>query len=149
MRSGFGSVQVGTTATLPLQITNTSAAAVPFNSITASNANYTAAGDCPTPGNSLAPATSCTLQVAFTPTKPGIRTGTLSLNTSLTSLPLAAALTGIGAQSQLQISPASLSFGNIALGASSTLTLTLANTGTASINSLALAISGVSRLLAQ
>ncbi|HMH15657.1 MAG TPA: choice-of-anchor D domain-containing protein, partial [Edaphobacter sp.] len=76
------------------------------------------------------------------PAQPGTRTGTLSLNTSLTSLPLTAALTGIGAQSQLQISPSSLNFGSVTVGTSATLPLTLANTGTASLNSLALGISG-------
>ncbi len=137
----FGTVLVGSTSTLPIQITNVSATPAIFNGIAATG-DYATSGTCPTPGNVLAPSANCTIQIAFTPTQPGTRTGTLSLNTSLTSLPLTAALTGIGAQSQLQISPASLSFGNIALGASSTLTLTLANTGTASINSLALAISG-------
>ena len=137
----FGSVLVGSTSTLPIQITNVSTTPAIFNAVTATG-DYAATGTCPTPGNVLAPSATCTIQIAFTPTQPGTRTGTLSLNTSLTSLPLTAALTGIGAQSQLHITPTSLSFGTIALGSSSTLALTLTNTGTASINNLALAISG-------
>jgi trimeric autotransporter adhesin len=137
----FGTILVGSTSTLPIQITNVSAAPAVFNGILATG-DYTTSGTCPTPGNVLAPSANCTIQIAFTPTQPGTRTGTLSVNTSLTTLPLTAALTGIGAQSQLQINPASLTFGDIVLGTSSTLTLTLANSGTASINSLALAISG-------
>jgi hypothetical protein len=51
-------------------------------------------------------------------------------------------LTGIGIQSHLQISPGGLSFGLIAVGASSSQPLTLANTGTAPITGIALAVSG-------
>ncbi len=137
----FGSVLVGSTSTLPIQITNVSPTPAILNSITATG-DYAATGTCPTPGNVLAPAATCTIQIAFTPTQPSTRTGTLSLNTSLTALPLTASLTGIGTQSQLQIAPASLNFGTIAIGSSDTLTLTLSNTGTAPINNLASAISG-------
>jgi len=137
----FGSVLVGSASTLPIQITNVSTTPAIFNAITTTG-DYTFTGTCPSPGNVLAPSATCTIQIAFTPAQPGTRTGTLSLNTSLTSLPLTAALTGIGAQSQLQISPSSLNFGSVTVGTSATLPLTLANTGTASLNSLALGISG-------
>jgi trimeric autotransporter adhesin len=137
----FGSVLVGSTSTLPIQITNVSTTPAIFNSITATG-DYAATGTCPTPGNVLAPSATCTIQIAFNPTVPGTRTGTLSLNTSLTSLPLTAALTGIGTQSQLQIAPASLNFGAITVGSEATLTLTLSNTGTAPIHNLVTVISG-------
>src|SRR5207245_2177928 len=109
---------------LPLQITNTGTTPATFNSITATG-DYTATGTCPTPGNSLAPAASCTEQITFTPTQTGTRTGAIATATSLSTLPINAQLTGIGVQSHLDITPSALSFGSIAIGASANLTLTL------------------------
>jgi hypothetical protein len=137
----FGTIQVGSSTTLPLQVTNTSITAATFNAITATG-DYAVTGDCPTRGNTLAPTTSCTLQVTFSPTQSGTRTGTLNIATSLSTLPLAVPLTGIGIQSHLQITPGSLNFGSIAVGASANLSLTLANTGTAPLTSLAFNITG-------
>ncbi len=137
----FGTVLLGNNGLLPLTVTNTSNAAATFNGVTATG-DYTASlGGCPTSGNTLPPASSCTLQVTFTPTQTGTRTGSLLLSTSASTLPLTAALTGIGAQSHLQITPATLNFGSIAVGASAILTFTLSNTGNAPIYNLALATS--------
>jgi len=136
----FGSVQLGSTSTLPLQITNTSATAVTFNALTLTG-DYAATGDCPI-NNTLAPTTTCTEQIAFTPTQTGTRTGTVAISTSLSTLPINVPLTGIGIQSHLQITPSALNFGSIAVGASSNQTLTLANTGTATVNNLTLTIAG-------
>ncbi len=137
----FGSVQLGASATLPLQITNTSLTAATFNGITTSG-DYTATGTCPTPNNTLATNTSCTEQITFTPTQTGTRTGTLAISTSLSTLPINAPLTGIGTQSHLTLTPTTLNFGSIALGASANLTLTLANTGSAAITNLTLTPTG-------
>jgi trimeric autotransporter adhesin len=133
----FGSVQLGTTSTLPLQITNTSTAPVTFNNI-ATTGDYAPAGNCPTPGNTLAPNTTCTEQITFTPTQTGTRPGSVAVSTSLSSLPITAPLTGIGIQSHLQITPSALNFGSIAIGASANLALTLSNLGTAPVTNLAL-----------
>jgi hypothetical protein len=137
----YGSVQLGATSTLSLQITNTSTTPATFNSITTTG-DYTAAGACPTPGNTLAPATSCTEQITFTPSVTGPRTGTVAIATSLSSLPINVPLTGIGIQSHLVITPSVVSFGSIAVAASANQTVTLTNTGTASVNNLALTITG-------
>ncbi|MEI9980399.1 MAG: choice-of-anchor D domain-containing protein [Edaphobacter sp.] len=134
---GFGAVQLGATTTLPIQITNTSPTAATFNSITTTG-DYAVTGNCPAANNTLAANTSCTEQIAFTPTQTGPRTGTLAIATSLSTLPINAPLTGTGTQSQLTVTPTTLNFGSIALGASAALTLTLANTGTATITSLTL-----------
>ena len=142
----FGEVQVGTTATLPLQITNTSPSPALFRSISTDNRNYTVAGDCPAPnpdaGAGLPPASSCTLQVSFTPSATGVFPGDVILATSLSPLGLQAALTGVGIQSTLIATPASLNFGSLAVGASANLTLTLANTGSAPISNLAFNLTG-------
>jgi hypothetical protein len=137
----FGTVLVGNNGLLPLTITNTSTTAATFNSVSATGDYAASLGGCPTSGNTLTSASSCTVQITFAPTQTGTRTGILSLSTSISTLPLTATLTGIGAQSHLQITPATLNFGSIAVGASAILTFTLSNTGNAPINNLALATS--------
>jgi hypothetical protein len=137
----FGQVLVGGSATLPLKVTNGSPTAATFSSITASG-DYTVTGDCPAAGAQMISSASCTLQVVFKPVQTGTRTGAVSISTSLTSLPLVATLTGTGAQSHLQATPSNLAFTNIAVGAAASLTLSLANTRTAPVNQLALAIAG-------
>ncbi|HEV2710567.1 MAG TPA: choice-of-anchor D domain-containing protein [Edaphobacter sp.] len=137
----FGPLLVGSTSILSIQVTNTSAAPTIFNGITVTG-DYALSGSCPTPGGSLALATSCTLKAEFTPTQSGTRTATIKVASSLSTLPLTIPLTGIGAQSHLQARPASLDFGNLSLGASADLTLTLSNSGSAPITKLALAIIG-------
>jgi Beta-propeller repeat. len=137
----FGQVLVGSSATLPLKVTNGSPTAAIFSSITVSG-DYALTGDCPAAGAQFASSASCILQVTFKPAQTGVRTGAISIATSLTSLPLVANLTGTGAQSHLQTAPSSLAFANIAVGASASLTLSLANTGTAPVNQLSLSVTG-------
>jgi hypothetical protein len=137
----FGSLPVGSSATLPLQVTNNGSVSTLFNSITATG-DYTTAGTCPAPGQPLAANTSCTVQVTFKPSAVDLRNGTLSIATNSSTLPLTAPLTGIGVQSQLQIIPAALSFGSILVEAQASLNLTLSNPGTAPVTNLSLTIAG-------
>jgi len=58
------------------------------------------------------------------------------------TLPLVVALTGVGVQSHMQILPANLSFGSIAVNSPASLSLTLSNNGTAPITGVALAATG-------
>jgi len=53
---------------------------------------------------------------------------------------LVAALTGVGIQSHLLINPASLNFGNVVVGQTASLSLTLANVGTAPISRISFTI---------
>jgi len=137
----FGQVLVGSSATLPLKVTNGNPTAAVFSGIVAAG-DYTVTGDCPAAGAQLASSAICTLQVTFKPTQTGTRTGAISIATSLTSLPLVANLTGTGSQSHLQATPPSLTFSSITVGSSASLTLSLTNTGTAPVNQLALSVTG-------
>ncbi len=137
----FGSVNVGTSSRLAVQVSNTSAAPVTFTGISASG-DYSAAGSCPAPGMALAAGASCTVQVTFAPAATGTRTGTLSVASSASTNPLTVPLTGIGLQSHLVVTPSSLAFGSVVGGVPANLTLTLVNTGTAAITGLALTTAG-------
>jgi hypothetical protein len=137
----FGPVQVGSTSGLPVQVTNTGSTPVIFASIGASG-DYATSGTCPAPGASLAPGTSCTVQVSFTPTTSGVRSGVLSIASSASANPSTVSLTGTGTQSALQLSPSSLAFGNIVLGSSANLSLTVTNTGTALATAVTFSVTG-------
>jgi hypothetical protein len=143
----FGTVLVGTNSTQSLQITNTGSSAITFGILSASTTLSAAAGDytvalgtCPQPGLALAATTSCTAQIGFAPTQPGTITGTLSIASSASTLPLVVGLTGVGVQSHMQILPTSLSFGPIAVNSPASLSLTLFNNGTRPSPASALAI---------
>ena len=137
----FGATALGNHVTLPLQITNDSQAPVTVGGITPSG-DYTIAGDCPGPGAALAPAAVCTLQVTFTPSAVGVRSGSLSIASSATTVPIMISLTGVGTQSHLLVSPAALAFGSVNVGSTSSLFLTLTNNGTATLAGITLSITG-------
>jgi len=138
----FGTVDVGSSDQLSVLITNTTPAPVTFTGLAASG-DYTAApGTCPATGFTLAAAASCTLQVTFTPTVAGTRTGTLSLSTNATTLPLTVSLTGLAVLAQLQITPGALAFGSIDVSIPAILTLTILNTGSVPVTGIATTING-------
>ncbi len=93
----FGFVPVGGSATLPVQITNTSQSPTTLTSITATG-DYTTAGDCPSASSQLVNS-SCTLQVTFRPTQAGTRTGTLTIASTDPGSPTIISLTGNGVPS--------------------------------------------------
>src|SRR5205807_3475015 len=71
-----GNQTVGTTSLpLPVTLTNSGNAALTITSIVAS-LNFFQTSNC---GNSLAAGTSCNISVTFTPTMPGLLTGTISI----------------------------------------------------------------------
>jgi hypothetical protein len=131
----FGSIPVGTTATLPVQVTNAGSTAITFTSITAGT-NFNATGNCPTGGATLAPAASCTESITFQPTSAGAVSGDASFTTSASSNPLVVPLSGTGIVPELVATPASLSFGAIVVGASANLSITLTNQGTTALTGL-------------
>ena len=138
----FGTVLVGASATLPVQLANGGTTSASLNSYSATGDYSVTAGTCPQPGGTLAAGASCTLQVTFGPSQAGTRTGALSIASSVAPLPLGVALTGTGAQPQLQITPDGLAFGSVSIGSSANLSVTLLNTGTTPITGIALAITG-------
>ncbi|GAA4188273.1 hypothetical protein GCM10022252_23210 [Streptosporangium oxazolinicum] len=126
----FAARQVGSTS--PAQavtITNGAATAAPIGSVTATG-DYAQTNNC---GSSLAAGATCTVNVTFTPTATGTRTGTLTVASSAQGGPVTVSLTGGGTNGvALTASPGSLSFGARQIGASGPAqAVTVTNTGTA------------------
>jgi hypothetical protein len=95
-----------------------------------SSGDFAQTNDCP---GSLAPGESCAMEITFSPTQLGPRTGSVSVAHNAAGSPFVVHLDGNGvAAPALEISPASLSFGEQSLGTMSPgQTVTLRNTGAA------------------
>ena len=92
----FGTVPLNTTT--PAQVvtvTNTGTTDITFNSITPSG-DYAKSGNCPKKPAVLSAGSSCTMNIKFTPTANGIRSGTLTFNDTDPTSPQVVSLTGNG-----------------------------------------------------
>jgi glucose/arabinose dehydrogenase len=124
----FGSVRVGTTATAFATISNTGTAPLTISSTTAPAAPFAATG-LPAPGTTIAPGSSVTANLTFTPTAAGAAAGTLGIvsNGGNATIPLSAT----GTIPQLSVSPNPVAFGSVTVGSTATTTVTISNTGSA------------------
>jgi hypothetical protein len=133
----FGSIEVGsTTSAESVQLNNTGTVALGVSNVTVTGP-YSASQNC---GVNLAAGASCAINVTFTPTAEGSDPGNLSIAT--TAGVQSVALTGIGLEAMLAVSPSTLTFGNIADGQTSTQSVTLTNSGNEATGSLTFTLPG-------
>ncbi len=132
----FGNVEVGDCSSQTLTLTSNASGpqTVPSSTITANYTISTAA--C---GATVAAGGSCVATVTFKPTALGVQTGTLVVNSS--GSPLTVSLTGNGIPGFI-LSPATLSFGNVDVGATAPLTLTLTSVAQRSLATPVFATTG-------
>ena len=114
----FGNVAVGQTVTKYLTVRNAGHAPLVISSATSSDPEYapSGTGTCGAIPATVAPETSCTLAVAFTPGVPGAHSATLSINDNTATSPQRVALSGTGLV-DLTTSKSSLVFGSVKFGA--------------------------------
>ena len=109
----FGSQTVGTTsAEQTVTLTNTGTSSLQVNSFIAAGDFAMTSPDCATLPVVLAPGQVCTLELNFTPTATGIRTGFLGVTTSASAGQQFVVLEGIGNAPGLTLSPSNLDFGS-------------------------------------
>ena len=130
----FGGVIAGASSVLPVTVTNSGAGNLLLGAPTITgSARYTITITTTSCGASVAPGASCTISVSFAPNAGGIQAATLNVNATNTT-PQTVSLTGTGLVPVLTVAPAAaLAFGNVARAASSTLDVTVSNTGTANL----------------
>jgi len=136
----FASQNIGTTsAPQTVTLTNIGATSVSISSITTA-APFASTNAC---GSSLTAGAKCTVSVTFTPTTPGTSTGSLTVTDAAVGSPQVVSLSGSGAGSFVSLSPASLNFGSVNVGsASSKQSVTLTNTGNATLSITSISTSG-------
>jgi hypothetical protein len=125
---------VGTTALIISSVSNAGG----------NTADFTFGNGCPIGGTGLAAGGSCRISVKFAPTAAGLRSTSLTIASSDKGLPSATVpLSGTGLQAGAVLSPASLSFGTVTHGQSSTpKSVTLTNTGNTTLTISSISIGG-------
>src|SRR3989441_57213 len=146
--SAFGNQRVGTTsAAQNLTLTNNGGTPLNLTSITITGAQaadfaFAAGNTCPTGAGSVAPGASCTISISFTPAATGARTATVTITDDAPGSPQSVSLAGMGIAPAATLAPTDLPFPPHRLSSTSpaqTLTLTNSGTATLSITSIALA----------
>lgn len=132
----FPSTPVGeSSASQTMTVTSGSSNPITIFGIDASG-DFSQFNDC---GNLLAPASTCQIQVTFSPTATGIRTGSIIITSDDPASPHTLLLTGHGTQPAVALSPVDLTFPDTLVGETSApLAVTLTNSGNGTLQ-----ISGV------
>lgn len=125
----FNTVVVGKTSTQTLTLTNTGNAPITLESLTLKNQQFQFTG--PSVPRTILPNQSVAYTVSFVPTTSGNQSTSLQITTNVATTPMAVSLAGVGekAFAALQVTPASINFGNLNLKATGTQNVTLKNTG--------------------
>jgi hypothetical protein len=116
-----------------ITVTNTGGIGLTVFPIAASG-DFSETDDCQ--GNAVSAGASCTIQVSFTPTQAGARTGQVAIGANLPGGQLSVSLSGTGADpAAVELSPATVNFGPVATGTSSkALQATLQNASSAAVS---------------
>lgn len=138
----FSAQLAGTTsAAQTVVVSNTGNVALALTSIRVSG-DFSETDNCM--GTSIAVDATCTVQIAFTPAQAGSRTGNLTIAGNLSGGSIVVPLSGTGlAQGIVSILPASLDFGSVEVGSSSTaLPLTVENSTANAVGLKSVTVSG-------
>jgi hypothetical protein len=136
----FGNVPASCRNTLTVTLSNPGTDNVEVSQVVVTGGRFTASGiSLPLV---LAPGQSSALSVIFAPTTTGSFTGGLSIVSNATNSPTVVSLSGTGVAVQLGVSAASLNFGSVTMGSSSTQTVTLSNYATTSISISQVSVNG-------
>ena len=137
------SQQTTGTSSAPQNVTlsNTGNATLTISSMGVFGANsgdFAQTSNC---GGVVGAGSNCTISVTFTPSASGARTASLTVADNASGSPQSVSLTGTGMAPTVTLSPSSLSFGQQNTGTTSAAqTVTLSNSGTASVNILGIGI---------
>jgi phospholipase C len=126
----YGNVVVGQSRSEPIKVTNYSSTTMTIQNVNATGDFSRSSGGC---GTTLAPGGVCSLNINFTPTAAGPRTGTLTIQDSDPSSPQTVQLMGGGTNVDLPVFFPGLVFSLTDLGSSSKQNVTLTNTGSSAL----------------
>ena len=123
----FGSVQVGSSQTLPASLTNSGGSSATIDQPTTTGSGFSMSG---LTSLTLAAGQSVTFGVTFAPQSAGSTSGSISINSRTPTPTLTMSLTGTGsAQGQLGLTPLSADFGSVTVGTRQNQTATLTAIG--------------------
>ncbi|WP_158502367.1 choice-of-anchor D domain-containing protein [Vitiosangium sp. GDMCC 1.1324] len=124
----FGNQRVGVTSTTrAVTLSNGGAASLSVTALNVTGPFSTSGLDLPA---TVAPGSSTTFQVAFSPTATGAATGQVVVVSDASNGNQVVSLSGTGVQPGMSVSPSSVDFGNVRVGtASAARSVTVSNTG--------------------
>jgi P pilus assembly chaperone PapD len=124
----FGTIVIGQSDTMPVTLINSGSSSVTISGISSNIVGFKITNL--TLPYTLAAGASVSINVTFTPTVKGFDGEAITFASNASNKTLTLLVAGVGVTSESLIpSPASLSFGNVAVGASSTLPVVLTNSG--------------------
>lgn len=138
----FGDQRVGATSTArSVALTNSGTGTLAISGITiTSGGEWAQTSDC---SATLAPGASCTINVTFTPSATGTRSGTLTIAHDAANSPTTIDLAGTGIAPGVDLNKTSLDFGGQRVGTTSgSQTVTLTNNGSAALAIGTIAVDG-------
>jgi len=133
----FGVTNVGSSNSATMTLTNNESSSLTYTYTT--SGDYSAVGSGTTPCNgTVASKGKCTFSITFAPTTNGVIKGAITITFSGTGSPkpISGGFSGTGQAgpaSPFSLTPASLTYGNVALGSSSPLTVTIKNNSGAAV----------------
>ena len=129
-----------TSAAQTVTVTNTGTVALTISSLAASG-DFNESDTCQ--NLPIAAGGSCTVQVTFTPTQAGTRTGQLTIEANIQDGQVLVPLSGIGQNpTGVSMSPSTLGFGSVALGTTTTLQVTVENATASAVPVTSIAATG-------
>jgi hypothetical protein len=135
----FANVNAGSSSSKTVTITNNGNTSLTISKITVNAKDFTVGGlNAPI---TLAAGQNAGMTVAFNPTASEDVTGNITVM-SAEGASSVVAVSGIGVQPQLTITPATASFGDATVGSSSTQTVQLSNTGTGTLTITQVSVAG-------
>lgn len=136
----FGNINLANNNTKTVTLTNSGTGSVTISSINVVGLGISVNGV--TTPMTLTAGQTTVLSIVYSPTILGVVAGSISVMSNATNSPAVILATGTGVQPQLTASPASLNFGNVAVGSSGSQTITLSNNGTAAATISQAVVSG-------
>ena len=128
----FPNEPTGFNSTVNVQVTNTGTSAETVTGTTAATVPFTTSG-LPAAGITVAPGANFIVSINYAPTTAGKDASAITITSTSGTLTIAVNGTAIIGAPKLVLSPATTNFGTITIGASSTLTFDLANTGNTAV----------------
>ena len=138
----FNSVAIGQSATQTLHITNTGGAPLTLQTVTLKSSQFALSG--PSVPRTILPNQKVDYTLIFQPSLAGSATASIQITSNASSAPASVSLAGVAEKSlaAVQVTPASINFGNLTVQSIATQNVTLKNTGDVTITISGIAVTG-------
>jgi len=128
----FGYHLIGSRSTAQkVTLTNGGLATLQISSVATNSSDFTQTNNC---GTTLAAGASCAILVTFDPSQPVAESAILTITDNAVNTPQTVTLNGTGATSSIVVFPIAPNFGNVTVGQSLTLPVTLANASNSALS---------------